>query len=74
MGNFTETSLGAPVKWALSLSMYVKSPQGIVNTVFILFLDCSRKSGDGFKVKTNGGFFCVCVVFLCLHSWCVYSC
>lgn len=37
MGNFMDTSLGAPVKLALSLSMYVKSPEGILNTVFILF-------------------------------------
>lgn len=68
MGNFMETSLGAPVKWALSLSMYVNSPQGIVNTVFILFLDCSCKSGDDFKVKTNGGFFVFFNVFI--HGVC----
>ncbi len=36
MGDFMETSLGAPVKWALSLSMYVKSPGGRLNTVFVI--------------------------------------
>lgn len=36
MGNFMETSLGAPVKWALSLSMYAKSPGGRLNTVFVI--------------------------------------
>lgn len=36
MGDFMETSLGAPVKWALSLSMYVKSSVGRLNTVFVI--------------------------------------
>lgn len=36
MGNFMETSQGAPVKWALSLSMYVKSPGRRLNTVFVI--------------------------------------
>lgn len=35
MGNVMEASLGAPVKWALSLNMYVKSLRGRLNTMFV---------------------------------------
>lgn len=37
MGNFMETSQGAPVKWALSSSMYVKSLRGRLNSLFVIF-------------------------------------
>lgn len=44
MGNFMETSLSAPVKWALSLSL--KSPGGRLNTVFVMLFRCSKLSND----------------------------
>ncbi len=40
MGDFMETSLGAPVKWASSLSMYVKPLVGRLNTVVVILFCC----------------------------------